>query len=579
MPLPKLSSATVIPLIALFILAGAVAGCGGGSGGSDSDEDDRPTPVLPGLTILSVTSIGQGDEIDVELQLSASTAGVAPASVFLANSIVSPAAAGITFRNIVTSSTTGMPVGNGVLNIVPPAAGDLVIGLSISSRTTDLLPVATGNELTIFVSDGVQVSESTALFDVTLQMGLLNEPTCSVAAPLGGTLSGDVPVQITVVDFESDPIDGTLSYSLDGGLSFSPCTLEPSSSPFLGAYTPTNPANTFAGPANQFVDATTPTVDVVWLTDVDIPGAFSRQRVTLAISVEDGTTMGVGPFSTCQSRFFVDNSPPPSSVSTPALIVSHGKPAVVDPQGVLDSSELPIGATGDLVLSGLDFTPGDLFTLSSAGGVASTSIQVMSNLRAVGSVRATPDGPVGSLDDSAQFAAIGSVLIMRNGAFFSSFAVVDAGSLISLSTDEFTVAPGGTFHLAVQVPSAVGVSPTAAYGAVIHYDEGALDMVEVLGGSNADFSAPPQTKFSSPPSGLALLTVFQDPVPSRTDLTGPAANVASVEMRVSEGVLPGTIIHLWMETDDSDNVVLTEGGGLLFVSTGLGVLGTSILVQ
>jgi hypothetical protein len=487
-----------------------------------------------------------------------------------------PALPGVDVRNQVLATTSGTPSANGVIDLVATADTSRTVTVTVSGTTATFLPAEPDASVLVALTDGVETSTATASFEIP-PPGLINEPFCTWVSPPGGTLGGDIPLELDIEDFESDPASLTLVYSTNAGATWLPMTLDPATVG-LGSYTPTDPANGFAGAANQLTGIATPgTATATWRSATDGVGSAGRVPVRLRAFTEDGTSMGAGPFSTCDADLFVDNAPLPQTPQG-ATLVALGHGPLLDPGGILGGTRMPLGASARLHLVGTGFQPGDPFSLTPEEGLARDAPLLVSSTLITTSLRTLPDGPDGSLAETGQNLAVSTRIALVRGALAGNFDVVVPDALVSLSADRFTVAPGGSFVLSVQIPSTViaGSEAITAYAVDVRFDADVLTPESVQAGSAPDFAATPQSQ--SPRGGAEGLVVFLDPV-ARADLAEPVLAVARITLRVDPAALPGTRIHLWLDPTSLDTVLLTSAGNLLVPASGLGILGTSVVVE
>jgi len=148
-----------------------------------------------------------------------------------------------------------------------------------------------------------------------------HEPDCALDPPPSNPAGARPVLTLLPVDEEDDLSRVTLGFSRDGGTTHEPATILATSSGNLGSFVPTDPDNPFSGGAggNQVVDL--PSGDAAMLTwdaAADGVGLAAREEIVLVAWIEDGTTSGAGPFSTCDTATTVlSNAAPQCSILAP----------------------------------------------------------------------------------------------------------------------------------------------------------------------------------------------------------------------------------------------------------------------
>jgi len=310
-----------LSLAALIICGLALGGCGDGGNNSPNDLDDPDPNQAPVCNLVAVFVDVATQEIVVQVEAWDPDLIDFSFGLDLSFEIITATA---TYTNDVLTSTTGAPIiGNTVFdaahtNTAPGALTEVRI-----SSTTPVLMVSDPNAtLRVTVQDPPQPPENAGIpsLSSTCTMGfpliLLSEPTCNIDAPTGGQVMGNVAVDVTVMDAQSDPASVTGFYSLDGGTTLLPATL-------VGgvAVVPCDPANPGGmGVTNAVTSPAGVLTTLTWDTVTDGIGLTVAQDVVFVVYVEDCTTAPPDFNAPCQSAVFsvINNGEPTCTVDTPA---------------------------------------------------------------------------------------------------------------------------------------------------------------------------------------------------------------------------------------------------------------------
>lgn len=267
----------------------------------------------------------------------------------------------------------------------------------------------------------------------------------------GNTFVGQVPINITLADDESDAAIVQVLYSVDGGANFFPATL-------VNQFVPS-----IAGP---FLTGPSPTpYQIVWDALADFGSAVTESNVVLALQPKDAND---GPF-TLTDAFTVVGNEAPDILDVQILQDSGNIPVVID---MFDANSHPVRVTIDYTtninagsvvwtpLANSDFVFGNLDNMvSSPFGadnvlVWNTNIAFPNTNEAAVVLRLTPtDDPLtgivpAQLTGSTFFTAPFPVINDPAGSTPISIDIFTTDNAqVPLANDLVTVTPGGTVYL------------------------------------------------------------------------------------------------------------------------------------